>query len=316
MSGSVTPRVSVVVPTRRRPELVVRAARSALAQTVGEVEVIVVLDGADDATAAALLDVADERLRTQVLPQPGGPGAARNAGVHLARGRWVAFLDDDDEWEPRKLEAQLAVAEAAPDAHPIVACRVAVRDGRGGAGEVWPRRLPAPSERLDEYLFVRRMPFWGEALVQTSTLLVDREVAVAVPFDERLRKHEDLDWLLRAARVPGATLRFVASEVPLATWSVEASRPRASTAPDWRGSLTWIRSVRGLVSPRAYAAFCLGWIAADAARERSFAALWRLPWEAWRRGRPRALDAVVYLGIWTVPAGLRARLGRTLGGRS
>lgn len=308
------PRVSVVIPTRDRPTLVVRAVRSALAQTVREIEVIVVLDGPDERAAAALGRVADERLRVETLPIRRGIGAARNAGVRLARGHWLGFLDDDDEWVPGKLAAQLAVAETSPDAHPIVACRVVARDG-SGEERVWPRRLPTGREPLAEYLFARRTPFWGEALVQTSTLLSDRELAAAVPFDERLPKHEDLDWLLRAGRFPGAALAFVPSEEPLTIWHVEPDRQRASTVPDWRASLAWIRSVRHLVSRRAYAGFCLGWLGADAARERSFEGLWRLPWEAVRRGRPRAMDVLVFLAGWALPIRLRERAGRRLPGR-
>ena len=307
MTASAAPLVSVVVPTRGRPDLVGRAVGSALAQTMRELEVVVVADGPDDATMRALRAIPDPRLVVEALPEPRGIGAARNAGVRLARGRWIAFLDDDDEWTPDKLAVQIPIAEASSDAHPIVSCRVAVGEGR-----VWPRRLPAPGEPLDEYLFVRRTPFWGEALVQTSTLLVDRDLALSVPFDESLAKHEDLDWLLRAVRTPGAAVTFVPSERPLATWHTETDRPRASTAPDWRGSVAWLRSRDALVSSRAYAGFCLTWLAADAARERSVEGLWRLPWEACRRGRPRALDGLLFLAIWIVPAAARERLGRLL----
>ena len=311
MTAPAEPRVSVVVPTRGRPDLVVRAVRSALAQSVREIEVVVVADGPDDATTRALQALGDPRLVVEVLPEPRGVGAARNAGVRIARGRWIAFLDDDDEWTADKLAVQLPIAAGSAHAHTIVTCRVAVRDD-DGREHVWPRRLPAPGEPLDEYLFVRRTPFWGEALVQTSTLLVDRDLAVAVPFDERLAKHEDLDWLLRAVRVANAAVTFVPSERPLATWHAQTNRPRASTALDWRQSIAWVRSTDGLVSPRAYAAFCLTWVAAAAARERSAAALWRLPWEACRRGRPRVRDLLLYVGMWAVPAGARNRLGRRL----
>lgn len=312
MTPLVRPEVSVVIPTHRRAALVVRAVESALAQTERAIEVVVIVDGPDAATVAALQAVAEPRLRVDVLPARRGIGAARNAGVQVARGRWVAFLDDDDEWAPGKLAAQLAVATASTHAHPIVAGRVAARDD-AGAVCVWPRRLPAPGEPLDEYLFVRRTPQWGETLIHTSTILVDRVLAAAMPFDEQLRKHEDLDWLLRIARVPGTALTFVDSEAPVATWHSDTDRPRTSTEPDWRGSLTWIGSVRTLVSRRAYASFCLTWIAADAAREHSIVALWRLPFEACRHGRPRILDVLVFLSIWTMPSRMRARLGRALG---
>jgi glycosyltransferase involved in cell wall biosynthesis len=304
VSEPLEPLVSVVIPTIDRPGLLPRAVDSALAQTLRAIEVIVVVDGPDGATRDVLARRTDERLRVEHLTEHRGIGAARNAGVRSTRGAWVAFLDDDDEWSPGKLEAQLRVAEASPHAHPIVTCRVAV------GGSTWPRRLPDPAEPLSEYLFSRRTPFWGEALIQTSTILCDRALARSVPFDERLPKHEDLDWLLRASRVPGAVLAFVPSPDALATWYADDDRPRASTAPDWRRSLAWIDSVRGLVTPRAYAGFLLTWIAADAARERDLAALWRLPWTAWRHGSPSALDLAVYVAIWTVSPSTRRRLSR------
>ncbi len=99
------PLVSVVIPTRNRPHLVGRAVRSALAQTLDAIEVIVVVDGPDEATLQALRQIDDARLRVKTLPRNLGPGEARNAGVGEAQSRWIAFLDDDDEWFPRNLRS-------------------------------------------------------------------------------------------------------------------------------------------------------------------------------------------------------------------
>ena len=303
--------VSVVIPTRGRPQLVVRAVGSALAQSPPPREVIVVLDGADEATVRALDTVRSPRLRVEILPARRGIGAARNAGVRASDARWVAFLDDDDEWRAGKLAAQLRVAEASPHAHTIVTGRVVVR-GDGGREQIWPRRLPAAGEPVSEYLLARRTPFWGETLIHTSTWLVDRALLVAVPFDEQLGKHEDLDWLLRATEVPGTAIEFVPGPEPLAIWDVTDGRLRASTTPDWHLSRAWIRSVRDHVTHRAYAAFLLGWLAADAAREHDLTALWELPWEACRRGRPRPIDFLVFLASWAAPRGLRQRAADVL----
>jgi glycosyltransferase involved in cell wall biosynthesis len=300
--------VTAVIPTAGRSRLVVRAVESALAQTVRDIEVLVVLDGPDLATAKALETIRDPRLRRVERPRRGGSGAARNSGVRAATTRWIAFLDDDDTWMPDKLAVQLAAAESSGLDRPIVSGRVAVDDGSGGA-RVWPRRFPRRGESLGDYMLVRRALFWGEALVHTSTLLAERELLEAVPFREDIPRHEDMDWILRAMREPGTGVVFP-GDSPVATWSVDSDRPRSSRSGDWRDSLAWARRARPLISRRAYASFALTLVAAHAARERSAEGLWRLPWEAFRHGRPSARDLLLFAGIWLVPESLRERLGR------
>ena len=108
-----SPRVSAVIPTHNRAHLVPRAIRSALAALAPGDEVIVVDDGSTDETAAA---VAAFGSQVRLLRQPqSGAGAARNAGLAAASGPLVAFLDDDDEWFPDKIELQRAFMERRPD---------------------------------------------------------------------------------------------------------------------------------------------------------------------------------------------------------
>src|SRR5260370_12535343 len=101
--------VSTVIPTRGRPELLLRAVRSVLAQTLREIEAVIVIDGDDPATERALEELVreDGRVRVIALATSVGGSDARNRGVDAASGEWVAFLDDDDEWLPGKLQAQL-----------------------------------------------------------------------------------------------------------------------------------------------------------------------------------------------------------------
>lgn len=300
-----TPRVTVVIPTAGRPRLVTRAVESALSQTLREIEVVVVIDGPDAMTEKALSAIVDPRLRTVRRPK-GGPGAARNAGVEAAAGEWVALLDDDDLWAPGKLERQLAVAESSALAYPIVAGRVAADDGSGRV-QVWPRRLPAAGETLGDYLLVRRSLFWGESLIHTSTILTRRSLLREVRFREDMACHEDMDWLLRATHVEGAGVVFVPGAEPLATWTIDLGRSRASRIGDWRESLGWARVEHTLISRRAYAGFLLTNVAAHAARQRSASALWQLPLEAFRHGRPRVRDLALFAGMWLLPEAARMR---------
>ena len=214
--GISEPIVSVVIPTLSRPHLVVRAVRSALAQTLDAIEVIAVVDGPDEATVQALGAIEDLRLKVKPLSRNLGPAEARNEGVEAARGRWIAFLADDDEWFPSKLDIQLCIAQQSAFQHPIISCRFIKRSETTDV--VLPRRLPAPGEPMSEYLFCRTRLFGGEGLVQTSTIFTSRTLLQKCPFRQEAGRHDDIDWLLRASLCHDATVQFVATCEPLAIW--------------------------------------------------------------------------------------------------
>src|SRR5690348_8762870 len=98
--------VSVIIPTYDRRELVARAIRTVLEQTVKVLEVIVVDDGSTDGTDRALASEFGESIRYVRQPNA-GVSAARNAGLALARGRYLAFLDSDEVWMPDKVALQI-----------------------------------------------------------------------------------------------------------------------------------------------------------------------------------------------------------------
>jgi glycosyltransferase involved in cell wall biosynthesis len=122
------PLLSVVIPTWNRAQLVCEAVESALVQRIGQVEVIVVDDGSTDDTAARLADRFGSKIRLVRMPRRSGPGAARNAGVGLAHGEWLAFLDSDDLWLPGKLDAELRQLERYPQADAIVSDALSFRE--------------------------------------------------------------------------------------------------------------------------------------------------------------------------------------------
>ena len=307
-----SPRVSAVIPSCRRPGLAVRAVRSALAQTFQDLEVVVAPACPGDGLAEALAALNDPRLRV-LEPLAQGASAARNRGVAAARGAWIAFLDDDDEWLPSKLELQMATAEASAQALPVISCRMAARSG---AREMrWPRRLPQPGEPIGDYLFRRRSLFGGGGFVQTSTILAPRELLLRLPFREDLRTAEDLDWVLRAER-SGSRVEFAAPEQPLTVWNIDDDRPRLSASARWRDSLAWIRGSAELVSPEAYASYLLTWVSAEAARERAPLSAWMELWrEARRGGKPSLLDAVVHAGHYVASPTTLRRWATALTGR-
>lgn len=105
--------VSVVIPTHNRVDLLPRAITSALNQTYNDIEVIVVSDGSTDNTDAFMQKYDnDGRVRYINYSPAKGGNYARNTGIDAAKGEYVAFLDDDDEWLPTKIERQVALMEA------------------------------------------------------------------------------------------------------------------------------------------------------------------------------------------------------------
>lgn len=108
------PAVSVIIPTYNRAHLIGRAIQSVLDQTYQDFEIIVVDDGSTDNTEEVVTDFNDERLRYIRLEENSGTSAApRNTGIKVARGKYIAFQDSDDEWLPEKLEKQMRVFEIA-----------------------------------------------------------------------------------------------------------------------------------------------------------------------------------------------------------
>ncbi len=133
--------VSVVIPTYNRARFIARTLRSVLGQTVAPVDVTVVDDESTDDTEAVCAEFAPS-VR-YVRQRNAGPSAARNRGIRESRGEWIAFLDSDDVWHPRKLEVQLAALSATGARWALSGCnRIdpddAVVSGRSGWEAVFP----------------------------------------------------------------------------------------------------------------------------------------------------------------------------------
>jgi glycosyltransferase involved in cell wall biosynthesis len=210
--AAAAPLVSVIIPHHNDSGTLATALGSALGQTISNLEVILVDDASTDNFDGLLGAIGDSRMRVIRHERNRGAGAARNTGVAAAGGEFVAFLDADDSWEPAKLERQLAALRVAGGGDRASCCAYLLLrpDGR------WERH--APLAQRDWY---GRL-LWGCDLSPGSTLLVRRATFNAIgPFDERFRRLEDWDWLLRFAA------RFDLVQVP-----EPLARIRPGTPPD------------------------------------------------------------------------------------
>lgn len=109
--ATMSPLVSVIIPTFNRAGLLQRAIESVREQTYQNLEIIVVDDASTDDTMQVVANIKDNRIRYVRHTCNRGGSAARNTGIHEATGDYIAFLDDDDEWEPQKTEEQLRALE-------------------------------------------------------------------------------------------------------------------------------------------------------------------------------------------------------------
>ena len=178
--------VSVIIPTYNRRALLLGAVESVLAQQDCEPEVIVVDDGSTDDTRAALRPL---RERVGYVHQAArGVAAARNTGARLASGEWLAFLDSDDLWRPRKLATQLAYHLREPAVPVSQTEEIWIRNGR----RVNPCRHHA---KLSGDIFLASLP---RCVVTPSAVMMRRELFAALGgFDESLPVCEDYDLWLR-----------------------------------------------------------------------------------------------------------------------
>lgn len=237
------PLVSAVIPTHKRPTLLLRAVRSALGQTYENLEVIVVIDGVEPETATMLAELNDPRLKTITLEQNRGGNTARNIGISTARGEWIALLDDDDEWMPEKTTRQISFLSTVDPSTNFVVCRYRQAD-TGFGHQVLPRDFPLPGEEWSEFLLSRRN------IPGMLTYLVRREFIRAIPFTERLSSCQDLDWLLRAGQ--SGALRAAWLHDALAICHNDSQVMRTSHKGDWKEFSDWLLRSRDLVTRRAF----------------------------------------------------------------
>jgi glycosyltransferase involved in cell wall biosynthesis len=301
--------VTGIIPTRNRPELALRAVRSALGQTHPNMEVIVVVDGPDPATRVALGTINDNRLRVLDLNERVGSADARNKGVQHAKGEWVAFLDDDDEWMPDKIEKQFDRARHSDSDNPVVACRVIGRTPKGDY--IWPRRYPKRGEALSEYLFARNTWFRGEGQIQTSMIFTRRQLMLSVPFTSGMSRNDDSDWYVHIGMRDDVGLDFV--DEPLAIWHLDENRDTVTTRHKWRRTQDWLNTIRPLITSRAYAGFIATQLAGEAAKQHAWVAFFPLLRDMFRLGKPKPIDIALYLGNWAMPESLRSSIRSILG---
>jgi glycosyltransferase involved in cell wall biosynthesis len=184
--------VSIIIPTHNRKAFVLEAVGSVLAQTLEDYELIVVDDGSVDGTGEALKKYED-RLH-YLFQENQGVSAARNCGLAHSQGEFIAFLDSDDLWLPKKLAIQVFFMDQHPEAQICYTDEIWIR----GGVRVNPKKRHA---KYSGKIYPQCLPL---CIISPSSALMRRSLFGEVGvFDPRLPVCEDYDlWLRVAARFP------------------------------------------------------------------------------------------------------------------
>lgn len=184
--------ISVIIPTYNRASKLHKSIASVLAQTYTDFELLIVDDGSADDTDKVVASFHDDRIRYIKLAQNGGASAARNEGIRLAEGEWVAFHDSDDVWRPEKLEKQMEYVKRNPD-FGMVYCAYLMN--------VEQKKIMVPNATWNGEL---EGDLFADLLVRNSvgapTMMIQKRVLEEIGgFDTSLKSLEDWDLALRIA---------------------------------------------------------------------------------------------------------------------
>ncbi|OUP38143.1 glycosyltransferase family 2 protein [Olsenella sp. An188] len=187
--------VSVIIPTYNRANTISESIQSVLAQTYRNLEILVIDDGSTDNTCEVVKSIRDSRVRYE-RQDNAGACSARNAGINLASGDYIAFQDSDDLWESDKLMRQvLALDSTGAD---VCICKMlSVNMLSGAANVVSPRQDGISLEALLKGNFI-----------STQMVVARAECFNEVRFDERLKRLQDWDLGIQLIK------RYVFTYVP------------------------------------------------------------------------------------------------------
>lgn len=208
-SSRVIPFISVIIPTYNRKDIILDAIQSVLSQTFKDFELIVVDDGSIDGTVEYLTSL--QMPITIISKENGGVSSARNKGIEIARGDYIAFLDSDDVWLPEKLAQQVVYISSHPNTALVYTDEYIEVNGEVQSQTRFERANIGEEGKNNLLLsaFVQHTP------IHTSAVMIKRSVLDEVGyFNESLKIHEDSELWNRVSK----KYKFGFIDIPLATF--------------------------------------------------------------------------------------------------
>ena len=221
--------ISVVIPLYNKEASIAQSLKSVLSQEYDDFEVVIVDDGSTDGSVGVVEAINDPRIRL-IKQENGGPSKARNTGVKNAKGEWILFLDADDELEPDALEYFANLIRKFSDFKFFCA---PFYDSIGGHKSLSFQYIDGiVKDPFYEFCIRRVMP-------RTGSFICSRELCLAEPFNDSIRRYEDFEWLFRIYK---RTNIYSASK-PVLTTNVDfnaASHARSDIKEDFMGHLNFM----------------------------------------------------------------------------
>jgi glycosyltransferase involved in cell wall biosynthesis len=206
------PKVSVVISTYNRPQLLKRAVKSVLEQTYKNLEIIIVDDSPTNASKEVLEEFPSKNIRYLRRSQKKGVSSAKNLGIRIAVGDFIALLGDDDEWLPNKLELQARLFSKVEPETGVIHTNCFVEYSNGFCLKTDILRAGAD---IDERSLVELLEY---NFIADSTALVKKECFEKVGyFDENLPYAEDWDFYIRLAKQ--FKIKYIPEPLAIVHWA-------------------------------------------------------------------------------------------------
>jgi len=235
------PKISVIIPTYNRSKIVKKTILSVLNQTVNDIEIIIVDDYSKDIVELKIIieSFNDTRIKLIVHESNRHGSAARNTGILVAKGQYIALLDSDDLWEENKLAQCLSCIKHEKN---VIYSQFVSK------GEIFPKRSIKKKEAVGDYLLIEKQS------IQTSTLFMARSFAKQVLFDESLVRFQDYDFTIRLCAC-GA--EFTMLPEVLVKMLDDDDGQRISNSVDFVPAMFWLTKISNLLSKQAKKTFYL-----------------------------------------------------------
>lgn len=243
--------VSVVITTVNRPKILNRAILSVLNQTYRDIEIIIVVDGAASETLSFIKKNYPKCKIISPSPNVGG-SEARNLGIRAATKKYVALLDDDDEWLPHKLKTQMEKINKQSSENICCFSSVYTYFPKIKRKFIFPRKR-YKGDNFGDYIFGSRCGFRTGA-IQTSTIVAPKSVFEKVPFVKNLPKHQDWTWALDVHK---KDINYIHINEPLSIYHKDANTNGISKKYIWEFSKKWIDERKNDISQNSYNNFML-----------------------------------------------------------